>query len=121
MSAMNVHGVGHVPRGASGLLPLSRCASANGITPTARNRSTKNAARRRCALMAELFCFCIFVYLREEWLGWSAVLLENAEECQANFRKSSVNCGWSRTDRMRKRDDEPRMSNDGREESAANR
>src|SRR5439155_25947288 len=43
-------------------------------------------------------------------MGWSAVLLKNAEGSQDNFRKSSVNCGWSRTDGVRKRNDEPQMT-----------
>src|SRR5206468_5221055 len=90
MSAMNVHGVGHVPRGARGLLPLPLCASANGITQTARSRSMKNAPRRRCALM-EGFCFFIFVYLRV-MVGWSARFTEERGRMSRQFRKSSVNC-----------------------------
>ena len=111
MSAMNVHGVGHVPRGASDLLPIPLCASANGITQMARSRSRKNALRRRCALMEGLFCFFILFDPPGIMFGVeSAVLLKNAEECQDNFRKSSVNCGWSRTDGVRKRNDEPQMT-----------
>src|SRR5438034_651655 len=88
MSAMNVHGVGHVPRGASDLLPIPLCASANGITQMAGSRSRKNALRRRCALMEGLFCFFILFDPPGIMFGVeSALLLKNAEECQEIFVK----------------------------------
>ena len=37
--------------------PLRDCASANGITQTARSRSTYKALLIRCALMVGLICF----------------------------------------------------------------
>src|SRR6266536_2134518 len=67
------------------------------------------------------FAFSFLFNPPEQFLGGTPFLLKNAEECQDNFRKSSVNCGWSRTDGVRKRNDEPQISNDGREQSAANR
>src|SRR4029077_9391468 len=46
--------------GATLRLLAFRCASANGMTQTARSRSTYNALRIKCALIVRSFCFFIY-------------------------------------------------------------
>src|SRR6266513_1440819 len=91
MLATSCHGVGHVPVGAMDRLlpPMRDCASANGITHTAKSGSRINALRRRCALMVGLICFFICFNLLEQLFGWSAVLVKNAEACQDIFWKKT--------------------------------
>jgi hypothetical protein len=48
----------------------------------------------------------------------SALLLKNAEECQDNFRKSSVNCRWREPDEKEMMKHESRMTNSFRSATA---